>query len=53
MKVFITRPIPESGIKLLKDKGNEVIINSKAMDRPAEDKELIEGVCGAAGPPPR
>lgn len=43
-KVFVTRPIPEAGIKMLRDKGYEVVINEKARDRAASAKELINGV---------
>lgn len=32
MKVFITRKIPDSGIKLLKDKGYQVIVGSKTRN---------------------
>ncbi|MEK9184899.1 MAG: D-glycerate dehydrogenase [Patescibacteria group bacterium] len=40
MKVYITRKIPEIGIKMLTDKGFEVDINPK--DRPLTKKELIK-----------
>ena len=46
-KVFITRPIPEVGIKMLQEKGYEILINEKARDRAASEKELINGVKGA------
>lgn len=46
-KVFITRPIPEIGIKILQEKGYEILINEKARDRAAKEKELINGVKGA------
>lgn len=46
-KVFITRPIPEVGIKILQEKGYEVLINEKARDRAASEKELINGAKGA------
>lgn len=46
-KVFVTRPIPEVGIKMLKDKGYDVIVNEAAQDRPATPEELMEGVKGA------
>ena len=39
-KVFITRRIPEVGIKMLVDKGYEVTVSKK--DRPLEKKELIK-----------
>src|SRR3989344_7310616 len=45
-KVFVTRPIPEVGIKMLKDKGYEVLINDKAKDRAATKEELLEGIKG-------
>lgn len=47
MKIFVTRPIPEAGIKLLKDKGYEVIINEGAKDRSATKKEIQNGIKGA------
>lgn len=40
MKVYITRQIPELGIKMLTDKGYEVDVNQK--DRPLSKKELIK-----------
>lgn len=46
LKVFITRPIPEVGVKMLYDKGFEVIINEKARNRAANEKELMNGVKG-------
>ena len=45
-KVFVTRPIPEVGIKMLREKGYEVFVNEKARDRAASEKELINGVRG-------
>ena len=44
-KVFITRPIPEEGINLLKEKGYEVVMNSedRLLGREAFLKELREG----------
>lgn len=39
-KVFITRQIPEVGIKMLADKGYEVTVSKK--DRPLEKKELMK-----------
>ena len=47
MKVFVTRPVPEAGLKLLRDKGYEVVINTAAAERPAEKEELMAGVKGA------
>ncbi|OGN10146.1 MAG: D-glycerate dehydrogenase [Candidatus Yanofskybacteria bacterium RIFCSPHIGHO2_02_FULL_39_10] len=46
-KIFITRPIPEVGVGLLKAKGYEVVINEKAEGRAATKEELIEGAKGA------
>lgn len=46
-KVFITRPIPEAGIKMLREKGYDVVVNEKARDRAASEKELIRGVKNA------
>ncbi|MEK7559999.1 MAG: D-glycerate dehydrogenase [Patescibacteria group bacterium] len=46
-KVFVSRPIPKAGIELLKNKGYEVVVNEKAADRAASEKELIKGVEGA------
>src|SRR3989338_4793441 len=45
-KVFVTRPIPEAGIKALKSKGYEVLVNEKAENRAATKAELLEGVKG-------
>ena len=42
MKVYITRQIPELGIKMLTDKGYEVDVNPK--DRPLSKKELIKAL---------
>lgn len=47
MKVFITRPIPENGIAMLKAKGYEVVVNTSAADRPATEEEMIAGLKGA------
>lgn len=41
-KVFITRPIPEEGINLLKEKGYEVVINSE--DRLLNREELLNAL---------
>jgi len=43
-KVFITRMVPESGIKILKDKGYEVVINSE--DKVLTKEELINNLKG-------
>jgi len=40
MKIYITRQIPEVGLKMLRDKGYEIDINTK--DRPLSKKELIK-----------
>lgn len=45
-KIFVTRPIPESGIKLLEEKGFEVAVNEGAKDRAATKEEIIAGVKG-------
>src|SRR3989338_6811400 len=45
-KVFVTRPIPEVGVKMLREKGYEVFINEKARDRAASEKEIVNGVKG-------
>ncbi|MCR4334846.1 MAG: D-glycerate dehydrogenase [Patescibacteria group bacterium] len=42
MKIYITRQIPDVGIKMLTDKGFEVDINSE--DRPLTKEELIEAL---------
>ena len=46
-KVCVSRPMPEIGIKMLKDKGFDVVVNIAADDRAATKEELIEGVKGA------
>ena len=46
-KVFVTRPIPDVGIKMLKDKGYEVVVNEAAMDRAATKEEVVNGIKGA------
>lgn len=46
-KIFVTRPIPEVGINILREKGYEIVINEKARNRAANEKELINGVRGA------
>ena len=48
-KVFITRPIPEVGIKMLKDKGFDVVVNEVAEDRPATKEEMVEALRQAKG----
>ena len=47
-KVFITRPIPDNGIKLLQEKGYyEVVVNEAARDRVATKEEMLRGAHGA------
>ena len=46
-KIFVTRPIPETGIKMLRDKGYEVLINEAAKDRAATAEEVVAGAKGA------
>jgi len=43
-KIFVTRKIPEVGIKMLRDKGYEVIIQPE--DRPGTKEEILEGIKG-------
>lgn len=45
-KIFVTRPIPEVGIKALKAKGYDVVVNEKAENRSATKEEIIAGVKG-------
>jgi glyoxylate reductase len=45
-KIFVTRPIPELGLDILKAKGWEVVVNEAANDRPATHEEVIAGVKG-------
>lgn len=45
-KIFITRPIPEVGVKILRDKGYEVLINEAARDRAADKSEIMNGIKG-------
>ncbi|MEK7537287.1 MAG: D-glycerate dehydrogenase [Patescibacteria group bacterium] len=49
VKVFITRPIPEIGIKILRDKDYEVLVNERARDRAAGKSEILNGIKGADG----
>ena len=49
LKIFVTRPIPDSGIKLLQDKGYEVVVNEEAKDRAATKEEILVGVRGIDG----
>lgn len=45
-KIFITRRIPEAGLKLLKERGYDILINQLAKNRPAKREEILEGVKG-------
>lgn len=45
-KVFITRPIPDIGVKILRDKGYEILINERAKGRPAKKEEILAGIKG-------
>lgn len=45
-KIFVTRPIPEAGLKMLRDKGYEVVVNEAARERAATQEEMAEGVKG-------
>src|SRR3989344_6231365 len=47
MRIFVTRPIPEVGIKMLRDNGFEVVVNEAARDRAATKDELLAGAKGA------
>ena len=47
-KIFVTRPIPEVGLKMLRDRGYEVVVNLRARDRAAEEKEMITGAKDAS-----
>jgi len=44
LKIYITRMVPESGIKMLKDKGYEITVNSE--DRVLTKEELITALNG-------
>ena len=48
-KIFVTRPIPDAGIKLLQEKGYEVVVNSAAADRPAMKEEILNALRQAQG----
>src|SRR3989344_5540429 len=48
-KIFVTRPIPDSGLKLLQEKGYEVVVNSAAADRPAMKEEILNALRQAQG----
>ncbi|MDP3792545.1 MAG: D-glycerate dehydrogenase [bacterium] len=49
MKIFVTRPISEVGINLLKSKGYEVLVNEKAENRAATKEEMIAALRQAQG----
>lgn len=40
-RIFVTRPIPDAGIKTLEAKGYEVVINGAAADRAATKEEIL------------
>lgn len=40
MKVFVTKPIPQIGIKMMEDAGVEVTVSDKSLDQEALIKEL-------------
>lgn len=44
MKIFVTRKVPESGIKMLQDKGFEVVVNPE--DKVLTKEELIKALKG-------
>ena len=44
-RIFVTRKIPEAGIKMLVEKGYTVDVQPE--DRPATRDEIIQGVAGA------
>ncbi|MBI2063637.1 MAG: D-glycerate dehydrogenase [Candidatus Yanofskybacteria bacterium] len=46
-KIFITRPIPEAGSKMLRDKGYEVVVNEAARERAAAQEEMLAGIVGS------
>lgn len=46
-KVFITRPIPNQGVDLLRGKGYEVVVNQEAVDRSATKEEILNSIKGA------
>ena len=42
--IYITRPIPDAGAKMLQDKGHKVIVNELAEDRAATSDEVISAL---------
>ena len=48
-KIFVTRPIPEVGIKALRAKGYEVVVNEKAESRSATKEEIVAALRQAQG----
>ena len=46
-KIFVTRPIPESGIQLLEDAFGGGAVAVSPHDRPITREELLDGVRGA------
>lgn len=49
LKVFITRPIPDVGIKLLQAKGYKVVVNEAARERAAAKEEIAAALRQAQG----
>ncbi len=47
MKIFVTRPIPEEGLNMLREKSYEVVVNEAARDRVATKEEVLAGVAVA------
>ncbi len=47
MKIFVTRPIPEEGLNMLREKSYEVVVNEAARDRVATKEEVLAGVADA------
>lgn len=45
-KIFVTRPIPEAGLNILRDKGHEVVVNEAARERAATQEEMIACIKG-------
>ncbi|MBI2063095.1 MAG: D-glycerate dehydrogenase [Candidatus Yanofskybacteria bacterium] len=40
-KIFVTRPIPEVGLKTLRDKGYDIVVNEAARERAATKEEMV------------
>ncbi len=43
-KIFVTRPVPNNGIEMLKAKGFEVVMNEAARDRAATKEEILNAL---------